>query len=117
MDAIEKRGFDSDLAFFVIQESPNSLERFENGGRVLYKLGKGRLMGPGHPAGNQQYYQQLSFFKQSALQRLFPVFVIRQDGSRFFAGQYEYDSIKKKESFEGFTYFLIKLLRRVRPKD
>jgi hypothetical protein len=91
-------------------EHKNSLERFEQGGRVLRKLGPGSLLSPGHPRGNHMYYNLYPFFGKVVSQTRFPVFVKRKNRV-YYEGLYMFQSVDKKTSHEGFTYFEIKLYR------
>jgi len=97
-----------------IHEHPNSLEKFTQGGKVLFKIGVGRMLSPGHPAGNQQLHSQMPFFKSSYLLSInggLPVYRLTY-GKRVFMGNYVLVDYKKRMSFEGFTYFLFILHRR-----
>lgn len=95
-----------------IFEHPTSLEKFTQGGKVLNKIGIGRMLSPGHPAGNQQLHSQVAFFKSSVrLQGGLPVYK-SSNGKRIFMGNYVLVDYKKRMSFEGFTYFLFILHRR-----
>lgn len=99
------------MTSIYVDYDPNSLERFEQGGNVLKILGKGRMKTPGHPAGNQQYSSQAPFVRAASLQKVFPVYY-RMKSVLAYMGEYALDSMTKKESFEGFTYFLFTLHRR-----
>jgi hypothetical protein len=100
---------------YVVEESADSLERFDFGDNVFYKLGEGKMLRPGHPSGNQMYNRMLPIIKNFIKQRLFPVFVKRSDGTYIYKGKYAYDRFRKKVSFEGFSYFEIRMLRKERP--
>ncbi len=102
------------MTSIYVDYDPNSLERFEQQGRVLKILGKGRMKTPGHPAGNQQYSSQGPFVRAASLQKLFPVYY-RMNSVLAYMGEYSLQSMTKKESFEGFTYFLFTLHRRSSP--
>jgi hypothetical protein len=98
----------------VVQYHPDSLEGFCNGGNTLKIIGTGRIRSPGHPAGNQQYHSQ-GFIRLASVQRLFPAYFCH--GSlKIYMGEYQLHSFAKKESFEGFTYFLYTLIRRKLPQ-
>ncbi len=104
----------SDPKEIIVQYHPDSLEGFCNGGNTLRIIGTGRLRSPGHPAGNQQYHSQMTFLRLASVQRLFPAYYC--DGSlKIHMGEYSLHSFKKKESFEGFTYFLFTLHRKKLP--
>jgi len=83
---------------------PASIERFSQGGRVLTKIGVGRMKSPGHPGGNQQFHTQLPFFRAMAKQHVFPVFWIKNSRTMYM-GDYKLSSYGKRQSFEGFSYF------------
>jgi len=106
---------DSGLTSHVVQEADGSLERFANGDAVFYMLGEGKMLRPGHPAGNQMYHRLRPLIDKCLNQHLFPVFLKRVDGSYIYKGKYSYDGFKKKTSFAGFSYFEIRMLRRERP--
>lgn len=95
---------------------PNSLEGFDSRGHILTILGAGRVTTPGHPAGNQQYSSQGKFFRAASIQKTFPVYH-KVDESVTYMGEYAFDSFKKKQSFEGFTYFAITLYRTTTVED
>lgn len=93
---------------------PDSLEGFDVNGHRLRILGSGRKSTPGHPVANQQYASQLNFLKAASTQRLFPVYH-RVGTTETYMGEYSLNSFRKKESFEGFTYFLFTLHRKTKP--
>lgn len=93
-----------------VVEHKNSLERFEQNGRVLRKIGPGSLISPGHPGGNHMYYNLYPFFGKVVSQTRFPVFVKRKNGIHY-EGRYMFESVVKKITHEGFSYFEIKLYR------
>ena len=95
----------------TIEYHPDSLERFSQNGRILHKIGVGRMKSPGHPAGNQQSYSQAAFFSSVARQIRFPVFYKKKNNSLTYMGEYILMKYSKKESFEGFTYFSYTLHR------
>lgn len=99
--------------YIVIEYHPESLEGFENQGNILKMLGTGRMKTPGHPAGNQQYSSQAPFLRAASVQRVFPVYS-RVDSVDTYMGKYSIDSFRKKQSFEGFTYFVFTLHRKSR---
>lgn len=111
----EVLGISDDVECIIVEDAVGSLERFDFGGRFLWKVGKGRMKSPGHPGGNQMFYNQIPFIKTSARQRLFPVFRKLTGGKYVYYGKYEYSLFRKRESFEGFTYFVFKMLRREVP--
>jgi len=88
----------------IINHHPASIERFTQGGRVLTKIGVGRMKSPGHPGGNQQLHTQLPFFRSVSKQRVFPVFWVK-NSKTMYMGDYKLSSYGKRQSFEGFTYF------------
>jgi len=98
----------------IVVYHPESLEGFDVNGHRLRILGAGRTSTPGHPVGNQQYASQLNFLKAASTQRLFPVYH-RVGVTETYMGEYSLVSFRKKESFEGFTYFLFTLHRKTKP--
>lgn len=104
-----------DIGRIEIAVHPKSLERFTQHGNILYKLGVGKFLNPGHPAGNQQLHSQIPFFK-SAAKHNFQVYKIGADGVSQYMGEYFLDEYKKKTTFEGFSYFQFKMMRRAVPK-
>ena len=103
------------MSEILIHYHPNSLEGFYNGGNSLKMIGAGRISSPGHPAGNQQYHSQ-GFLRQASIQRLFPAYYCCGP-VKIHMGDYALHSFKKKESFEGFTYFLFTLHRKKLPVE
>lgn len=98
----------------IINYHPQSLERFENNGHILKKIGVGRMASPGRPGGNQQYYSQLEFVRTLKVQRLFPVFY--NMGHKIeYMGEYALETFTKRQSFEGFTYFIYTMHRKKKP--
>jgi hypothetical protein len=104
------------MSEILIQYHPNSLEGFYNGGNSLRMIGAGRRLSPGHPAGNQQYHSQLPFLRQASKQWLFPAYYCCGP-VKIHMGDYAVHSFKKKESFEGFTYFVFTLHRKRLPLE
>jgi hypothetical protein len=96
--------------YVVIEHHPESLECVQNNGNTIKMLGTGRMKTPGHPAGNQQYSSQAPFLR-AASKGLFPVYW-RVDSLVTYMGEYTVDSFQKKQSFEGFTYFVFTLFRK-----
>ena len=100
-----------DITRVDIIEHPKSLERFTQNGNILYKLGVGKFLSPGHPAGNQQLHSQIPFFN-SAARYYFHVYKIPIGEEPQYMGEYVLESYTKKSSFEGFSYFLFRLRRQ-----
>ena len=100
-----------EISKIEIIEHPKSLEKFTQHGNILYKLGVGKFLTPGHPAGNQQLHSQMPFFN-SAARHNFQVYTKNIDGSSDYMGEYVLHDYKKKLSFEGFSYFLFMLRRK-----
>jgi hypothetical protein len=107
-DNLHKR---KDFTRIEIVEHPKSLERFVQNGNILYKLGVGKFLEPGHPAGNQQLHSQIPFFN-SAARHNFIVYKKAINSDTHYMGEYVLEDYKKKMSFEGFTYFLFRLRRQ-----
>ena len=107
-----RHGIGEETTGFIVEEADGSLERFERGGQVLYKLSKGKMRSPGHPAGNHMYSNVMPLFQLFNSQRRVPVFIKKRDGSYIYAGKYEYDMLRKCVSNEGFSYFEFRMFRR-----
>lgn len=99
---------------FEIIEAPNSLEHFYLNGNKLTMIGAGVLKSPGHPAGNQQYYNQHPFLRLIYRLRTLHLFFKRLDGVSVYMGEYALQSFKKRVSFEGFSYFEYIFFRKTR---
>lgn len=84
-----------------IKSHKQSLERIERNGHIVKIIGKGIMKSPGHPAGNQDFDNQLDLF-QNASRKPF-IFVIYKD--KEFLGQYILLNHMIKISFEGFRYY------------
>jgi hypothetical protein len=102
---------DDVFARIEIIEHPKSLERFTQNGNILNKLGVGKFLRPGHPAGNQQLHSQIPFLRSAAIQN-FQVYKRGPVGDSQYMGIYMLDSFKKMTSFEGFSYFVFRLRRQ-----
>ncbi len=103
----------SSVQEILVHYHPDSLEGFYSGGNRLRIIGSGRIRSPGHPAGNQQYHSQ-TILRQAYVQRLFPAYYCDRS-VKIYMGEYQLHSFAKKESFEGFTYFVFTLIRRKLP--
>lgn len=95
----------------LMRDHKDSLESIQYGGRFVTLVGKGILKSPGHPAGNQQYYNQLDILRNSSIKPyLFNIFRRSLHNKTTFLGMYTLHDYKIKESFEGFRYFEFKFL-------
>jgi hypothetical protein len=101
----------------VIKEHRDSLERIEFNGQFVYVVGKGRMKSPGHPAGNQLFHRQNEYLRVgSTPPYLFSVFYQDIQGDVKHLGEYTIHSISKRNSFEGFSYYEFKLIRRFKAR-
>lgn len=101
--------------YLLVIDHPGSLESIERDGQIVKVLGKGLTKSPGHPAGNQQYSNQMPFLLHSAkIPYLFPIYNKDSAGRIEYLGQYKLLWYKIKMSFEGFRYFEYTMVRFVR---
>ena len=101
--------------YLLVIDHPASLESIERDGQIVKVLGKGITKSPGHPAGNQQYSNQMPFLQATTKKPyLFPVYNKDSIGRIEYLGQYKLLWYKIKMSFEGFRYFEYTMVRSVR---
>jgi len=92
-----------------IIDHPESLERIERGGWVIYHIGPGRMRSPGYPAGNQMLATQVKFTRKLYPSGKVPVFHTYIDGDVEYMGKYMLLEYRKRMSFPGFSYYEYKL--------
>lgn len=97
-----------------VNEAPDSIERFEQGGNKLILIGNGIIKSPGHPAGNQQYSSQIPIINSLIKAVSVSVNYRKLNGTVVFMGEYLFKSFSKRVSFEGFSYFQYIFLRKSR---
>jgi hypothetical protein len=96
----------------LVIDHPNSLETIERDGQIVKVLGKGLMKSPGHPAGNQQYHNQMEFLQSvTKLPYNVPVFNRDTDNRIEYLGKYKLLSWGVKMSWPGFRYFEYTLMR------
>jgi hypothetical protein len=101
----------------VIKQHRDSLERIEFNGQFVYVVGKGLMKSPGHPAGNQLFHRQNEYLRVgSTPPYLFSVFYQDIQGDVKHLGEYTIHTICKRNSFEGFSYYEFKLIRRFKAR-
>ena len=101
----------------VIKEHRDSLERIEFNGKFVYVVGKGLMKSPGHPAGNQLFHRQNEYLRVgSTPPYLFSVFYQDIQGDVKHLGEYIIHTIYKRNSFEGFSYYEFKLIRKFKAR-
>ena len=101
----------------VIKEHRDSLERIEFNGQFVYVVGKGLMKSPGHPAGNQMFHRQNEYLRVgSTPPYLFSVFYQDIQGDVKHLGEYTIHTIYKRNSFEGFSYYEFKLIRKFKAR-
>ena len=114
-EAIKALKVPEDMYVFKITENARSLDSVIQGGQVLYKVGIGRMNGPGHPAGNQMFYRQKPIFDSLNKHQQVPVFRLGPNGLAGpveYLGMYKFDSLLIGTSFEGFKYYIFKMHRK-----
>ena len=99
---------------FELRENDTSLEKtFQDGNKVIL-IGAGLLKYPGHPKGNQQYYNQVPFLKLHSKQHYIPLYLRYYQNKLLYLGDYVLQSVRKRVSFEGFSYFEFVMLRKAK---
>ena len=114
-EAIKALKVPEDMYVFKITENARSLDSVIQGGQVLYKVGIGRMNGPGHPAGNQMFYRQTPILDSLKNYQRAPVIRLGVDGVTGpveYLGMYKFDSLLIGMSFEGFKYYIFKMHRK-----
>lgn len=100
--------------YLLVIDHKDSLEKIERDGKIVKVIGKGIMKSPGHPAGNQQYYNQMSFLSHASIKPyLFPIYNKDSANRIEYLGQYKLLSFKIKLSFEGFRYYEYTMFRSV----
>jgi hypothetical protein len=102
---------DGDI-YLKITNHQKSLNKILQCRNVIYYIGEGHKKYPGYPSGNQMYYRQLPLLKKLKYDYYVHAFNKIGDNRIVYLGLYSLMSYKKKESFEGFTYFEIKMKRK-----
>jgi hypothetical protein len=114
-EAIKALKIPEDMYVFKITENARSLDSVIQGGQVLYKVGIGRMNGPGHPAGNQMFYRQTPILDSLKNYQRLPVIRLGAnglDGPVEYLGMYKFNSLLIGTSFEGFKYYIFKMHRQ-----
>ena len=99
---------------FELTENDTSLERILQDGNKVILIGAGLLKYAGHPKGNQQYYNQAPFLKLNLKQTYIPLYLRYYQNKLLYLGDYLLQSVRKRVSFEGFSYFEFTMIRRAR---
>ena len=94
-----------------ITEGNNSLDKVLNHGNIVIYCGIGKRLKSGLPSGNQMWSNQFELFDKIQNNQVL-VFHKKISGKVVCLGTYEYSDFKKKISFNGMTYFEIKLHRK-----
>jgi hypothetical protein len=102
---------DNDI-YLKITNHPKSLNKILYNGNVLYYVGEGSKSYPGFPSGNQMYGRQMPLFNKLSKDYYVHAFNQIDKDSVVYLGAYSFIHIRKKPSFEGFTYFEIKMRRK-----
>ena len=102
---------DNDM-YLKITNHPNSLNRIDYGGKIVYCVGKGLMSSQGFPIGNQMYHRQLPFLEKISLNHFIHIFNKIDENTVVHLGLYPLIHFRKVLSFEGFSYFEIKMRRK-----
>jgi hypothetical protein len=114
-EAIKALKIPEDMYVFKITENARSLDSVIQGGQVIYKVGIGRMNGPGHPAGNQMFQRQKPIFDSLDMYQRIPVFRLGANGLAGpveYLGMYKFIRLLIGLSFEGFKYYIFKMHRQ-----
>jgi len=92
--------------YLLVIDHKDSLEKIERDGKIVKVLGKGIMKSPGHPAGNQQYYSQLTMLKDITKKPyMVPIYNKDLDKHIEYLGKYKLLRWGVKMSWAGFRYF------------
>ena len=80
-------------------------------GRIIKFVGAGLSLRSGHPISNQQWSSQEPFRISWEKNLAIPLLLKGEDGIVKSMGTYQITDIIKRESFEGFTFFQVILMR------
>jgi hypothetical protein len=91
---------------------PKSLNSSDLEGTFVHCVGKGKQSTPGYPTLNQDALEQLPFFKSKNLSNPFPLLYKSGHNKVYFLGHYIVSDIIKTQTWSGFTYFKIALIKQ-----
>jgi len=109
-EARELLNLDDDIEHVAIRHHERSLVVMERDGQVIRLVGRGPMVVPGLPAGNQSRASQQWLFRLIEKQGVVPIFYLGSacDSSRSkvnFMGMYTFHSFCKKLTRTGFAYY------------
>jgi hypothetical protein len=91
---------------------PKSLIIYHQGFDIVHFVGIGKQTIPGYPPLNQNGLEQLPFFRSKLLSNAFPLLYKHNDRRVYILGYYTVSDIKKTQTWSGFTYFKIILMKQ-----
>jgi hypothetical protein len=81
-------------------------------GTVVYLVGKGKQETPGYPTLNQNGLEQIPFFRSKLLSNAFPLLYKSANKRVYLLGNYTVSDVKKEQTWSGFTYFKVVLIKQ-----
>ena len=102
---------DNDI-YLKITNHRNSLNRIIQSSNVIYYVGEGHKKYPGYPSGNQMYNRQVPLLTKLKNDYYIHVFNKTAENTVCYLGLYSLMNFKKRMSFEGFTYFELKMKKK-----
>lgn len=91
---------------------PKSLNTSYLDWSIVHCVGKGKQETPGYPTLNQDGLEQMPFFRSKLLSNAFPLLYKAPNKRVYFLGHYTVSDIKKTQTWSGFTYFEVSLLKQ-----
>ena len=108
-EARELLNLDDRIEHIAIRHHKRSLVVMERDGHVILLVGRGPMVVPGLPAGNQSRASQQWLFRVIEKQYVVPIFYL--DSSVRFMGMYAFQSFCKKLTRTGFAYYEFRMHR------
>lgn len=116
-EARELLNLGTEIEHVAIHGHKRSLVVMERGGHVIRLVGRGPMVVPGLPAGNQSRASQQWLFSTIAKQQIIPIFYLdstdssSSSSSVCFMGMYAFQSFCKKLTRTGFAYYEFRMHR------
>ena len=108
-EARELLNLDAGIEHIAIRHHERSLVVIERDGHVIRLVGRGPMVVPGLPAGNQSRASQQWLFRAIAKQHVIPIFYL--EPAVRFMGMYSFHSFCKKLTRTGFAYYEFRMHR------
>lgn len=91
---------------------PKSLNTSFLDGAIVHCVGKGKQETPGYPILNQNGLDQMPFFRSKLLSNPFPLLYKSDNKKVYLLGYYTVSIITKTQTWSGFTYFKVVLIKQ-----